>query len=131
MTSNNIIYASKQGSYIIIAPYANFAEAPNNIGEFSYPYSDVYYNRSELLTNENYIFSINSISDPSLITEVSVANIPNNKHTGVLEVSAAMFDKIVTNSQSVSISITGETSGNEDIVNFSIYPKSAIQFTLQ
>jgi len=124
--AGRIIYMtlrSDSDAYIIVSPYAWVAETTKDLSEFSYPPDAAYYKREITYNNENFDFSLQSLSDNFVDEYISIVNVPGYKKVGLILIDNAIYNNIKELKRSINftVSVVGELSGIEDTFTVNLY----------
>lgn len=111
------VYADSD-SYMLISPFSGIEEVSKESGEanFSYPLDSVYYKRQKTYNEEDFTFTVGTVSDTFVTNNVSVMNVPGYSKVGVVHVDRYMYQKLLEKEDVayMDVNVEGKLSGIQD-----------------
>lgn len=117
LATGTIIQLSEKGSYVLLSPLATFRETGSTNSDFSFPTNSIYYKRQNILNNETYDFTINSLSHTGMEDGIGIFPVPGYHRVAVLRLDAYL-KTIVADLDGVlyiDVKATSRDTDSEDI----------------
>lgn len=109
-------------NYIIVSPGASFNEVKREEGVFSYPFEQTYYSLQKRFNDENFTWSIGSVSHEGLRDVVSIRSAPTYAKAGIVFIDGYTLN-LLKDTQGLiyfDVKAKADMSETEDVFRFYI-----------
>jgi len=93
-TTTSINIEDTGDSHVLLSPFAELRESTKEDNEFSYPLNSIFYNRNAPNNDEEYIFTIDSVSHDFIFDSVDVFPVPSFQKVGVVSIGQRLLTDI-------------------------------------
>lgn len=128
--TKTVVQLYPKGSYTLLTPAVSFSETTAELANFSYPVNRIHYALNKTYNDEEYDWSIDSVSDSDLTDVIDVRPVPNYAKVGLVRIDgyAAKAVSDLNGKIYFDVQAKGKTSGTEDIFRF--YLKKNLDLTM-
>ena len=107
--------------YILISPFAYLQETNEENSDFSYPLNSVFYHRQKTYNDEDFDFSIKSVSHSSLLDDIELISVPNYRKIACLLLDGHLYTDMLSINEETYIEVEAVGVLSEIIGTYKIY----------